>query len=211
MHPAQIVVRPLSSAQAATRQRLLQAARDLADQGGYDAAGVRAVAEHAGLSAPTAYQYFLSKDHLLVDALIDLVDATTASLTVNPSRGPSSVERVARTLRRAVGKVEEHPNLYRAMTRAYIAGSVDVAHARGAMESTIRTWIDHALGESTIDDRDGVIAILEQVMFASMVGLVTGGLAPGDVADSLERAARLLLAGRVRDDGRVRAARKPRR
>ncbi|HEY5077307.1 MAG TPA: TetR family transcriptional regulator, partial [Acidimicrobiia bacterium] len=171
----------------------LDAARELAVEGGYDAVGIRQVAAHAGVSAPTAYLYFSSKDHLLVDVLVDLVGQTTESLSSRPRRGRSAVDRAVATLRRAVQNVEQAPNLYVATTRAYISGSPEVAHARVAMETSTRSWIDLALGESEIGDRDAIVRILEAVLFANMVGLVTGGRAPADIADELELAARTLL------------------
>lgn len=194
--PAEVVVRSLSATQSATRRRLLDAARELAVEGGYDAVGIRQVAAHAGVSAPTAYLYFSSKDHLLVDVLVDLVGQTTESLSSRPRRGRSAVDRAVATLRRAVQNVEQAPNLYVATTRAYISGSPEVAHARVAMETSTRSWIDLALGESEIGDRDAIVRILEAVLFANMVGLVTGGRAPADIADELELAARTLLEKR---------------
>jgi AcrR family transcriptional regulator len=194
--PAEVVVRSLSATQSATRRRLLDAARELAIEGGYDAVGIRQVAAHAGVSAPTAYLYFSSKDHLLVDVLVDLVGQTTESLSSRPRRGRSAVDRAVATLRRAVQNVEQAPNLYVATTRAYISGSPEVAHARVAMETSTRSWIDLALGESEIGDRDAIVRILEAVLFANMVGLVTGGRAPADIADELELAARTLLEKR---------------
>jgi AcrR family transcriptional regulator len=194
--PAEVVIRPLSPTQAATRRRLLEAARELATEGGYEAVGMRPVAARAGVSPPTAYLYFSSKDHLLVDVLVDLVGQTTESLSARPGRGRSLVDRAVATLRRAVQNVEQAPNLYIAMTRAYISGSPEVAHARGAMESSTRRWVDLALGESEVGDRDAIVRILEAVLFANMVGLVTGGRAPGDIAGELELAARTLLSGR---------------
>jgi TetR/AcrR family transcriptional regulator, cholesterol catabolism regulator len=194
--PAEVVVRSLSATQSATRRRLLDAARELAIEGGYEAVGIRQVAARAGVSAPTAYLYFSSKDHLLVDVLVDLVGQTTESLSSRPRRGRSPVDRAVATLRRAVHNVEQAPNLYVAMTRAYISGSPEVAHARAAMESSTRRWVDLALGESEIGDRDAIVRILEAVLFASMVGLVTGGRRPGDIADELELAARTLLERR---------------
>jgi AcrR family transcriptional regulator len=194
--PAEVVVRSLSATQSATRRRLLDAARELAIEGGYDAVGIRQVAAHAGVSAPTAYLYFSSKDHLLVDVLVDLVGQTTESLSSRPRRGRSAVDRAVSTLRRAVKNVEQAPNLYVAMTRAYISGSPEVAYARVAMETSTRSWVDLALGEAEIGDRDAIVRILESVLFANMVGLVTGGRAPGDIADELELAARTLLEKR---------------
>lgn len=193
---AEVVVRPLSATQAATRHRLLDAARELATEGGYEAVGMRAVAAHAGVSAPTAYLYFSSKDHLLVDVLVELVGHTTTTLAARPRPGRSAVERAVATLRRAVQNVEKAPNLYIAMTRAYIAGSPEVAHARVALEASTRSWVDLALGDSEVGDREAIVRILEDVLFANMVGLVTGGRAPGEIADELELAARTLLRKR---------------
>ena len=193
---AEVVVRPLSATQSATRHRLLDAARELASEGGYDAVGMRAVAARAGVSAPTAYLYFSSKDHVLVDVLVELVGQTTATLSARPRPGRSAVERAVATLRLAVQNVEKEPNLYVALTRAYIAGSLAVAHARDALESSTRHWIDLALDDAELGDRDAIVRILEAVLFANMVGLVTGGRAPGEIADELERAARTLLGPR---------------
>jgi AcrR family transcriptional regulator len=192
MSAAHVLVRQLSPAQTATRRRLLEAARELASEGGYDAVGIRKVAARAGLSAPTAYQYFASKDHLLVDSMVELVADTTSAVEARPSRAGSALERTVATLRRVMRRVEKEPNLYVAMMRAYISGTPDVAHARAAMETSMRSWIATALGSNEIEDREGVIAILESVLFAGMVGLVTGSRAPGDVANQLEQAVRLL-------------------
>jgi AcrR family transcriptional regulator len=191
---AEVVTRPISAAQAATRHRLLDAARELATEGGYDAVGMRNVAGRAGVSAPTAYQYFSSKDHLLVDLLVELVSQTTTMLSDRTPAEGAPVERTVATLRRAVQQVEQAPNLYVAMTRAYISGSHDVAHARAAMESSTRHWIDLAVGDSAIGDRDAIVRILEDVLFANMVGLVTGSRTPGEIGDQLELAARTLLS-----------------
>ena len=193
MTAPQVVVRPLSATQAATRARLLDAGRELAKEGGYDAVGMRQVAERAGVSAPTAYQYFSSKDHLLVDAMVERVGTTTAAVRSRPSRARTPLDRTVATLRRVMKRVGDEPNLYIAMMRAYISGVPEVAHARSAMETTMRAWIDVALGAAEVDDRAAVVAILEAVLFAGMVGLVTGSKAPSHVADDLDRAARTLL------------------
>jgi AcrR family transcriptional regulator len=193
-----VAVRPLSPTQAATRRRLLDAARELATEGGYDAVSMRALAERAGVSAPTAYQYFASRDHVLVEVLTELAVGTTEVLVARPSRRHDPVDRAVATLRRVVQRVEDEQNLYVAMTRAYVSGAPEVRHARGSMESSMHSWIDTALGSHTIVDREAVVAILEAVIFAGMVGLVTGGRSPADLGADLERAARTLLKGTTR-------------
>ncbi len=50
-----------------TRDRLLQAARELIEEGGYGAASVAAIAERAGVAAGTLYRHFDSKQELFVE------------------------------------------------------------------------------------------------------------------------------------------------
>jgi TetR/AcrR family transcriptional regulator, cholesterol catabolism regulator len=188
---ATVVVRPLSPTQAATRRKLLDAARAQATEAGYDGVTVRNVATRAGVSAPTAYQYFTSKDHLLVDVLVDLVAATEGSLAQHPVDGPTLVDRAVATLRRAVAQVAQAPGLYIALTRAYLTGGPDVAHARDAMEGSARHWIDLALDGADADP--ALHEVLESLLFAHMVGLVTGRRDPDTLADDLERAVRTVL------------------
>ncbi len=194
MSDAAVIVRPLSPTQAATRRKLLDAARGLATADGYDAVTIRTVAAAAGVSAPTAYQYFTSKDHLLVDVLVDLVGDTTGSLADRPVAGATAADRAAATLRRAVDRVEQAPALYVALTRAYLSGGPDVAHARSAMEGSTRRWIELAL-DGTPPDPD-LQDVLESLLFAHMVGLVTGRRTPATIAEDLERAVRTVLEPR---------------
>jgi AcrR family transcriptional regulator len=51
----------------ATRERLLAAARELIEQGGYGSASVAAIAERAGVAAGTLYRHFPSKEDLFVE------------------------------------------------------------------------------------------------------------------------------------------------
>lgn len=50
-----------------TRERLLTAARQLIEEGGYGAASVLAIAERAGVAAGTLYRHFASKEELFVE------------------------------------------------------------------------------------------------------------------------------------------------
>ncbi len=51
----------------ATRERLLAAARELIEEGGYGSASVAAIAERAGVAAGTLYRHFPSKEDLFVE------------------------------------------------------------------------------------------------------------------------------------------------
>ncbi len=50
-----------------TRERLLRAAQELIEEGGYGAASVAAIAERAGVAAGTLYRHFESKEELFVE------------------------------------------------------------------------------------------------------------------------------------------------
>ena len=52
---------------APTRERLLQAAEELIEEGGYAAASVVAIADRAGVAAGTLYRHFASKEDLFVE------------------------------------------------------------------------------------------------------------------------------------------------
>src|SRR5437764_9860430 len=50
-----------------TRERLLAAAQELIEEGGYGAASVAAIAERAGVAAGTLYRHFESKEERFVE------------------------------------------------------------------------------------------------------------------------------------------------
>jgi AcrR family transcriptional regulator len=50
-----------------TRERLLLAARELIEEGGYGTASVLAIADRAGVAAGTLYRHFASKEELFVE------------------------------------------------------------------------------------------------------------------------------------------------
>ena len=108
--------------------------RSLAD-GGYEAVGMRQVAADAGVSADPRILIFSSKDHLLVDVLVDLVGQTTAVLLESTAPRPIAADSVwLRMLWLAVRNVEKAPNLYVRNVRAlYISG-----HTRGRVRA--RQW-----------------------------------------------------------------------
>ena len=60
---------PGSNAQRERRRRILDATIALAEEGGFDAVQMRAVADDADVALGTLYRYFPSKIHLLVTAL----------------------------------------------------------------------------------------------------------------------------------------------
>jgi AcrR family transcriptional regulator len=83
---------------AETRERIVSAALELVAAGGYVAAQVAAVAEHAGVAVGTVYRYFPSKSDLFAEvfrvASQREVDAMRAGAAATV--GGSAVDRIAR-------------------------------------------------------------------------------------------------------------------
>jgi AcrR family transcriptional regulator len=57
----------MSATATGTRERLLAAAQQLIEEGGYGAATVAAIADRAGVAAGTLYRHFASKEELFVE------------------------------------------------------------------------------------------------------------------------------------------------
>jgi AcrR family transcriptional regulator len=75
------------SPEATTRERLVEAARELLEAGGYAAASVQAVAERAGVSAGALYRHFASKAELFVEVFRDAARRDLAAVDAAASGG----------------------------------------------------------------------------------------------------------------------------
>jgi AcrR family transcriptional regulator len=85
-----------------TRERLLRAARELIEEGGYGAASVLAITTRAGLAAGTLYRHFNSKEELFADLFRSVCDheleAMQAAANSHRDRGHAArLERVLLT------------------------------------------------------------------------------------------------------------------
>src|SRR5437763_13219260 len=96
-----------TEAQRARRRRILQAAAELATEGGFDAVQMREVAERADVALGTLYRYFPSKIHLLVSVLADEMEELHDRLKAASAGPESPAERVFTVLQcgvRALGR-----------------------------------------------------------------------------------------------------------
>jgi AcrR family transcriptional regulator len=81
------------SAEGSTRERLVDAARTLLEEGGYTAASVQAVADRAGVSAGALYRHVASKSELFVEVFRDAAKRDLAAVDDAAATG-SCVERL---------------------------------------------------------------------------------------------------------------------
>ncbi|MQW74395.1 TetR family transcriptional regulator [Nocardioides sp. dk4132] len=195
----QVVRRVLSPARAATRERLIEAAIDLATEGGYDAVGIRAVAAHAGVSVPTAYQHVSSKDELLTEALLALGARSTADVRERTPAGRSPADRLTLVFRRILREAAAKPLLYQALYRAYLASAPTLLAIEGqaGFGPEKAAWIGATLraGDTAGHDEEAIESasrILSMLFLGAMTSVAAGRDA-GEAGDVLEDATRRLL------------------
>jgi AcrR family transcriptional regulator len=187
----------LTDRQAARRDRVIQAAFELAVSGGYDAVQMREVAANADVALGTLYRYFASKDQLVVAVLAFWATELQQQLATRPARGDSPADQVTDVLRRATRALDQAPQLTSALVTAMSTLSPDDPPAleatRGVYE-TVTQIIRGALDEPSAIS-DGVIRVLAMVWFAALFARVRGWEDPRQMGDDLENAVRLLLPG----------------
>jgi AcrR family transcriptional regulator len=93
-----------------TRERLLAAAQELIEEGGYGAASVIAIADRAGVAAGTLYRHFASKEELFVEVFRSVCEREERAMRAAATALPDSAgaaERLQTVLatfaRRALG------------------------------------------------------------------------------------------------------------
>jgi AcrR family transcriptional regulator len=79
-----------------TRQRLLDAAVALIEEGGYGAASVIAIVERAGVAAGTLYRHFASKEELFVEVFRAVCDRELQAMRAPAESMASSASEVDR-------------------------------------------------------------------------------------------------------------------
>jgi AcrR family transcriptional regulator len=82
-----------------TRERLLTAAQELIEEGGYSAASVVAIADRAGVAAGTLYRHFNSKEELFVEVFRTVCDREVQAMRAAAERMPETASHVDRLVR----------------------------------------------------------------------------------------------------------------
>jgi len=185
--------RPLTTAQEARRQRVIDAAMDLALEGGYEAVQMRDVATQAGVAMGTVYRYFSSKDHLLAAAAVYWVEQLEVRLSTKPAFGATPAERVTEVLGRALRVLARQPQLGTAVFAALSSPEPAAVESQMQISSIMESIVSKAIGEPApagVEERSRMIG---HVWYSAMTGWVNGWSNVDRVYGELEIAADLLL------------------
>jgi AcrR family transcriptional regulator len=181
---------------AARKRRLLDAATQLAAEGGYDAVQMRDVAARAEVALGTLYRHYSSKDQLLVAAMAQQAATLRERMDQMPARGETAAERVAEVLARATRSLERQPRVTQAKLAAMSSPDTAAIPVKDDINATMRAIIANAVGETPVAQLDDVVAVLGAVWFAELTFWSTGLRNDTSMTENLARAASLLLDGR---------------
>jgi AcrR family transcriptional regulator len=179
--------RRLTAKQADTIQRLSDAAFAVLAREGFGGLTIRLVAAEAGVGAATAYTYFSSKEHLVAEVFWRRLAASTPP---SPGEQPP-VERVVAVLRQIALLVADEPEFAAAVTNALLGRDPDVEHLRDRIAREIRSRLVEAAGS---DMEPALVQALEMLYTGALVHAGMGYVTYSEIADELERSARLVFS-----------------
>jgi AcrR family transcriptional regulator len=196
--PAQAaVVRTPPASQLARRERILDAAVELAVDGGYDAVQMREVADRAEVALGTLYRYFPSKVHLLVSAM----GRTFVELQESAERAEDAAstpeERVYRVVAAVTRYLAKNRRLSGAMIRALMIADVDAGREVDAVGDLMVGFIATATHEpgSTPSERDTLVAhIIGKVWLTDVLTLLSRRMTVSQVLEDLEATIALVMS-----------------
>jgi AcrR family transcriptional regulator len=189
---------PGSNAQRERRRRILDATIALAEDGGFDAVQMRAVADDADVALGTLYRYFPSKIHLLVSALGREFDRAEAQQRTRQVPGDTPHERVMHILNVTTTAMQKQPKLTEALTRAFMFADASVADEIHHVGMKLTAMITHAI-EGTDQTREpteedtAIVRVIGDVWLSALMGWVTGRTSADEVSRSMDVAVKLLL------------------
>ena len=181
--------RRLTARQAEVVAKLVRAAEEETEEGGYAGLTVRTVARRAGVAPATAYTYFSSKDHLLAEVLWRRMEALPP---VDTDTAVPMADRVERTIRDMIPFAGQGTALIDACTVALISPNPDVAHLRDRIGALTHRRLAAAVGPDA-DPR--VVRVLEASYSGALLTAGTGHRSFLDIPAFMADAAGLLVAG----------------
>jgi len=188
-----MLARPLTRAQQARRQRVIDAAMALGLDGGYDAVQMRDVAARADVAMGTVYRYFTSKDHLLAATLVYWVEQLAVRIEQQPPQGDLPSDRVLDVLDRALRAMGRQPRLVAAVFTSLSSPDPAAVGCQQQITLLMEGIIAKAMGEPAVPDMSERARMIGHVWYSALVGWINGWSTMTRVYDELAVSVRLLL------------------
>jgi AcrR family transcriptional regulator len=175
------------------QRRAVAAARQLAQEGGYEAVQIRDIVARTGLSSATIYRHFSSKDHLIAAAQLEWNRTLPAARRKLPAGG-TAADRVAELIHRTCVSFGRAPNLGKALMLALGSPDPGVRSCRVEADQLVIDTIRDAIGDD-LPDPDLVLLPLGLAWQGALFSWAHDRLSIKEVDELLQRTVRLLFAG----------------
>ena len=193
-----------------TRQRLLAAARELIEAGGYSAASVLAIAERAGVASGTVYRHFPSKAELFLEVFRTVCAGEERAMLAAADEVPSAagaVGRVEAVLATFATRALRNPRLAWTLLAEPVDELVDaerLAYRRRYADLVARE-LGTAIAQGEIPDQE--VAFTSAALVGGCGEALAGPLSPlagasGPRADEVVASIRLFVRRAVGADSR---------
>jgi AcrR family transcriptional regulator len=189
------------------RDKILDVAVALAEEGGFENVRQRDVAAHAGVALGTLYKRFRSKEEILCAALEREAETLERRMELKPALGKTAVDRLGSFFQIITQGMLRKPRFARAVIRAMASGEEGVAKTVASYQGRITGLLIASMrgvgrltftdaSEKPVTDKEVKLALLlQQLWFASLVGWSAGLVGPHDVIAQIKDAAALINRG----------------
>jgi AcrR family transcriptional regulator len=189
-------------------KRIVMAAIELAEKGGFEGVRLRDVAAQAEVALGTLYRRFRSKEELLLAALELQMESLEQRFADRSLAGGEPLDRVCDFFRLTTHGMCARPHLARALVRAVATGGPDLSQRVASFHDRLETMIARALrGAGTSDPPDEIERRVGQalvnVWFASLTGWASGLHGVDEIVADTDSAADLILGGSACRTGSV--------
>jgi AcrR family transcriptional regulator len=198
----------LAASQLRRMRRIVDAAVELAEQGGFEAVRLRDVAERSDVALGTLYKYFRGKEDILLFAFNEGLRRLERGLFERPVAGATPLERVTEFFRRATRGLLQNPQLGGALVRAMSGGDRETAVQIAGSNRRMARMLVASLRDQPVDPETSIDAFAPRetegeladaligVWFAGLIGWVIGTEPDSDtITLKMNVAARLMLEG----------------
>jgi TetR/AcrR family transcriptional regulator, cholesterol catabolism regulator len=176
------------------QRRAIAAARQLAEEGGYDAVQIRDVVARTGLSSATIYRHFSSKDHLIAAAQLEWNRTLPRALQAVADGSGGAADRVAALLHQTCVAFGRAPNLARALVLSLGSADPGVRECRAEADALVLDTLREAIGDE-LPDPDVVLTPLALAWQGALFSWAHDHLTIEEVDERLREATLLLFAG----------------
>jgi len=163
------------------RQGILTAARDIARQEGWQSVTIRKVAERIEYSPPTIYEYFESKEDILLELLREGYRQLAAALRIARESTEDCEQRLINMAEAYWNFAMSQPELYQVMNGLGVPYcSEKPPDMRESFVTTLETLADWAQAKGVvIQDMEGAVEIMRSLVHGlislAMVDRIYGG------------------------------------